>query len=148
MGFAMTETTASDLTSLHTAAIDARNGYAEALKDADGNDLSALFQTMISLHTRHADELKSAIGITGTRVDDDGSLMSTVHRSIMSVRSLFGALDETVLPGLIDGEERNVQSYDDVLTKDGLTDTHRALLTGQRARLVEQITAMRSAAKS
>ena len=45
------------LKSLHTSAIDARNGYQEALKEADGKGMTPLFRDMIALHERHADEL-------------------------------------------------------------------------------------------
>lgn len=36
--------------SLHTAAVDAGNGYDEALRDADAGDLEYLFCEMIALH--------------------------------------------------------------------------------------------------
>ncbi len=42
------------LKSLHTAAIDARNGYREALEDAEGKGMTPLFRDMIALHERHA----------------------------------------------------------------------------------------------
>ena len=45
------------LKSLHTSAIDARNGYQEALKEADGKGMTPLFREMIALHERNAEEL-------------------------------------------------------------------------------------------
>lgn len=48
----MTTADPFDVSSLHTAAIDARNGYTEALEDAEGKGLTAVFQDMIQLHTR------------------------------------------------------------------------------------------------
>ncbi len=45
------------LKSLHTHAIDARNGYREALEDAKGKGLSPLFRDMIALHESNAAEL-------------------------------------------------------------------------------------------
>ena len=44
----MSETVVADLKSLHTAAIDARHGYEEALKDAEGHGMTPLFRDMIS----------------------------------------------------------------------------------------------------
>jgi hypothetical protein len=38
------------LNSLHTGAIDARNGYQEALKDAVGKGMTPLFRNMMALH--------------------------------------------------------------------------------------------------
>lgn len=46
---------------------------------------------------------------------DEGSFMTIVHKNIMDVRSLFNGLDESVLPGPIDGEKRNISKYDDAL---------------------------------
>jgi uncharacterized protein (TIGR02284 family) len=131
------------LTSLHTAAIDARNGYQEALEDAEGRGLTPLFRDMIALHDRHASELGAALTAGGQKPDEGGSFMSTVHRTIMSVRSLFDGLDESVLPGLIDGEERNVSKYDDAL-KLGFPSAPSGQLTQQRAELVEKIAAMKA----
>lgn len=131
------------LKSLHTAAIDARNGYQEALEDAEGRGLTPLFRDMIAVHDRHADELRAALAQAGQKPDDSGSFMSTVHRTIMSVRSLFDGLDESVLPGLIDGEERNVGKYDDAL-KLAFPSAVSGQLTKQRGELVEKIAAMKA----
>lgn len=131
------------LKSLHTAAIDARNGYQEALEDAEGRGLTPLFRDMIAVHDRHADELGTALIDAGEKRDDGGSFMSTVHRTIMSVRSLFDGLDESVLPGLIDGEERNVTRYDEAI-KLGFPASVSGHLTKQRAELVEKIAAMKA----
>ena len=51
--------------------------------------------------------------------------MTVVHETIMDVRSMFNGLDESVLPGLIDGEKRNVSKYDDAILK--AWDEHRLL---------------------
>ena len=131
------------LKSLHTSAVDARNGYQEALDDAEGRGLTPLFRDMIAVHGGHADELAAELGAAGEKSDDGGSFMSTVHRTIMSVRALFDGLDESVLPGLIDGEERNVGKYDDAL-KAGFPASLSSLLMAQRARLVEKIAEMKA----
>ena len=103
--------TLDHLKSLQTGAIDARNGYEEAL---EGQQLSA----------------------AGEKPDESGSFMSTVHRTIMDVRSLFGGLDDSVLPGLIDGEKRNVAAYDEALNKTRPSAELAGLLADQREHLV------------
>jgi uncharacterized protein (TIGR02284 family) len=103
------------LVSLHTAAIDARNGYREALKEAEGKGLSSLFAELANLHEKHASELATILVKRGRTPDKDGSFMSIVHETIMDVRGLFGALGPSVLSGLIDGEKRNVSKYDETL---------------------------------
>ena len=132
------------LKSLHTSAIDARNGYQEALKDAEGRGLTPLFADMIAVHTANAQELETTLSAAGEKADQSGSFMTLVHRAIFSVRSLFDELDEDVLPGLIDGEQRNVSHYDEALKQTGLAAELATLLTTQRARLVEKIEDMKS----
>ena len=103
------------LKTLHTSEIDARNGYEEALEDAEGKGLTPLFRDMIGLHHANAEELGGMLINAGEDANDTGSILSIVHRTIMSVRSLFDGLDGSVLPGLIDGEKRNVTKYEEAL---------------------------------
>lgn len=130
------------LKTLHTSAIDARNGYQEALKDAEGKGMSPLFSEMIALHESNARELARELTKAGEKPDDKGSFMSVVHQTIMDVRSLFNGLDQSVLPGLIDGEKRNVSKYDDAF-KDAKTSPDIAtLLSAQRDRITHKIANM------
>jgi uncharacterized protein (TIGR02284 family) len=131
------------LKTLHTHAIDARHGYEEALKDAEGQGLTSLFRAMIALHETNAGELSACLVRAGAPVNDDGSFMSVVHRTIMSVRSLFDGLGESVLPGLIDGEERNESGYDKALAMQALPADVRGLLTRQRDRIAAAIAGMK-----
>lgn len=132
------------LAKLHVAAIDARNGYKEASEDADGQALRPLFNTMRTLHGKHVDELAGMLSALGSKPEESGSLMGVVNRTIISIRSMFGGLDQRVLPGLIDGEERNVVSYNDALSSLDLTTGNRTMLTQQRESLTAQIEAMRA----
>jgi uncharacterized protein (TIGR02284 family) len=103
------------LKSLHTSLIDSRNGYEEALEDSEGKGLAPLFRKMVELHDRHATELAERLSALGEEADEDGSFMSTVHRTVISIRSILTGLDESILPGLIDGEERNLRAYDEAI---------------------------------
>ncbi len=130
------------LRSLHTSEIDARNGYQEALEDAEGKGMTLLFAQMIALHQDHADELAKELAVAGEKPDDSGSFMSTVHKTIMDVRALFDGLDESVLPGLIDGEKRNVGKYDDALKAAQAKPATAVLLGTQRDRIARKIAEM------
>ncbi len=132
------------LKSLQTGAIDARNGYEEALEDAKGRGMTPLFAEMVRLHQSHADALAQQLAAAGQKPDTDGSFMSTVHRTIMDIRSLFGGLDASVVPGLIDGEKRNVAAYDDALNKARPPAELASLLSDQRAALVAKIAEMQT----
>jgi uncharacterized protein (TIGR02284 family) len=129
------------LKTLHTSEIDARNGYEEALEDAEGNGIMQLFCDMIALHDGNADELGGILINVGEAANDEGSFMSAVHRSIMNVRSLFNGLDGSALPGLIDGEKRNIEKYDEVL-KAAPDSPMTKLLTLQRDKIQQKVALM------
>jgi uncharacterized protein (TIGR02284 family) len=129
------------LKNLHTMAIDARNGYQEALDEAEGHGCTALFHDMIALHEGHSRALAAELTKAGETPDDSGSFMSLVHEAIMNVRALFNSLDESVLPGLIDGEKRNVGKYDEALQAIR-TAPIATLLTSQRDELQQRIAKM------
>jgi uncharacterized protein (TIGR02284 family) len=140
----MAADTIDQLKTLHTNAVDARNGYKEALHDAEGHGMTPLFQNMIALHTTNADELSALLTRLGQHPDQNGSFMTIVHRTIMSVRSLFGGLDESVVPGLIDGEKRNISRYDDALEARDVSAEARVLLEKQRDRIETAIASMQA----
>jgi uncharacterized protein (TIGR02284 family) len=129
------------LKSLHTSATYARNGYREALKDAEGKGMTPLFREMIGLHESNAAELARELTKANEIPDEDGSFMSVVHETIMDVRSLFNGLDEGVLPGLIDGEKRNLSKYDHALKVAGPASV-ASLLTAQRGKIAQKIALM------
>src|SRR6478735_2310728 len=81
------------LKSLHTSAIDARNGYQEALKEADGKGMTPLFREMIALHELNAEELTRELTRANEIPDEKGSFMTVIHETIMDVRSMFNGLD-------------------------------------------------------
>lgn len=85
----MTNDILDHLKSLHTSAIDARNGYREALKQADGKGTTALFREMMELHERNAAELARALAKDNEAADEEGSFMTVVHETIMDVRAML-----------------------------------------------------------
>jgi uncharacterized protein (TIGR02284 family) len=139
---ALVNETLDHLKSLHTSAIDARNGYEEALKDADGKGMTPLFRDMIAVHEANAGELARELTKANELPDEKGSFMTLVHKTILDVRSLFNGLDESVLPGLIDGEKRNVSKYDEALKTGSLPANVTSLLVRQRDKLAEKIARM------
>ncbi|WP_244594099.1 ferritin-like domain-containing protein [Rhodoblastus sphagnicola] len=126
---------------LHTSEIDARNGYEEALDDAEGKGLTPLFRDMIALHHNNIEELAGELSRQGERPDGSGSFLSTVHRTIINLRSLFNGLDDSVLPGLIDGEKRNVEKYDEALAAASASPI-AAALAAQRDNIQQKIALM------
>jgi uncharacterized protein (TIGR02284 family) len=140
----MSNDMSDELKTLHTNAIDACHGYEEALNDAEGRGMTPLFRDMIALHTTNAEDLASILSRSGHLPDQTGSFMSTVHRVVISLRALFGGLDSTILPGLIDGETRNTKSYDQALERTDGSPELRGLLEKQRRRIEDAIMRMES----
>jgi uncharacterized protein (TIGR02284 family) len=138
---AIMSTFEDQLATLLTAAIDARNGYQEAFDEADGKGLSGLFAELRDLHDKHAAELGQMLSRRGRTPDKDGSFMSLVHETIMDVRSIIGGLDESVLPGLVDGEKRNVTKYADTL-REPLDSRDQEMIARQRTELIAVIDKM------
>lgn len=130
----MSDTYTDHLKTLHTSAIDARNGYREALEAAEGNGMTPLFNEMIALHQSNADGLARELSQRGEKADESGSFMTVVHTAIMDIRGLFGGLGKSVLSGLIDGEKRNVAKYDEALKVQAAP-----LLEAQRGALLRKI---------
>ncbi len=135
------------LKSLHTTLIDSRNGYQEALDDAGRTGMTDLFQRMIALRERHASELTAHLVAAGATPNQQGSFMTMVHRTVISFQSLFGDLNERIIPGLIDGEKRIVSTYDDTLRSASSIPTGQ-LVKRQRADVVEIIADMERRSKS
>ncbi|WP_375412393.1 DUF2383 domain-containing protein [uncultured Bradyrhizobium sp.] len=140
----MDSNTLDHLKSLHVSAIDARNGYQEALEDADGKGMTPLFRDMISLHEGNAAELARELTKANEIPDDKGSFMTIVHKTIMDVRSLFNGLDASILPGLIDGEKRNLSKYDDALKDGKMPADISFLLRSQRGKIESKIVEMQA----
>ncbi|MGL4396813.1 MAG: ferritin-like domain-containing protein [Hyphomicrobium sp.] len=135
---------ADALKSLHTTLIDSRKGYEAALESADGRGMGALFQDMVALRARHATELTGHLTKLGETPDADGSFMATVHWAVINVRALITGLDESVLPGLIDGEERILSYYDEAIEAARNAPDERAVLIAQRQQVTDKIAGMKA----
>lgn len=129
---------AEALQNLKTVLIDSRNGYEEAVEDAEGKGLTTLFQEMVALRTRHIEQIRQDLLAAGEPAPDEESYMSTVHRTVISIRSALTGLDTNVLPSLISGEQRILESYDETM-KVAAADS---FLADQRGEVADKIKAM------
>jgi uncharacterized protein (TIGR02284 family) len=131
------------LKSLHTTLIDSRNGYDEALQDAEGKGLTSLFREMIASRDRDIQKISVMLRTLGQQADCSGSFMSTVHRTVISVRSMITGLDASILPSLISGEERIIKTYDDAIAAAPADVSDTIELESQRNNLERVIDNMR-----
>jgi len=136
------------LTSLHTSLIDARSGYREGLKDAHGKGLMPLFAELIALHGDAADAIAALLAARGAPVDDTGSLMGTFDRAVMKITSLLTALDDKIIPSLVDGEHEVLHHYDLAIEAAAPDDPAVPVLIAQREALQRKVAEMLARSKA
>lgn len=136
------------LQSLHTALADSREGYEKALDLAEGKGLTLLFREMIAMRTQHAALIEVHLAAAAMPTGDGTSFMATVHRTVIGIRALFTELDESILPGLIDGEKRILAYYDEAIAAAAADSPAHATLVSQRGELLDAIRRMEAKARS
>jgi uncharacterized protein (TIGR02284 family) len=130
------------LTALHTSLIDARSGYREGLDDAHGKGLAPLFAELIALHGDAADAVAAQLKAMGAPVNDKGSLMGTFDRAVMKITSLLTALDDKIIPSLVDGENVVLHHYDQAIAASSPDRAEYPVLIAQRDALQHQVAGM------
>jgi uncharacterized protein (TIGR02284 family) len=124
---------------LNTVLVDSLNGYNEAFKDANLSEMAPLFADMITFRTRQVAELNAKLIATGECVDNSGSYMSLVHKTVIGIRAAVLGLDASVLPAFIGGEKRILDAYDEALSK---APQYRAFIQAQKQELLNVIQEM------
>src|SRR5690606_14832695 len=84
---------------------------AEGATLTEDEHIRTLLLQLRDLHVAQIQELTVALTARGVAEPEDGALMTTVQKAMLNLRALFTGLDENILPGLIDGEERMVERY-------------------------------------
>lgn len=134
------------LKTLHTALIDAGKGYEEAIKDADAPGMKAMFEKMRALHHQAHSDIDGILVAKGEQPDESGSFMSTVHETVVSVRSAVTGLNPSSLGSFASGEERIVKDYDNAIEENGADPAVVAKLQGRRQELLGAIAEMKQQA--
>ena len=133
------------LLSLHTALVDVREGYRTAIEKAEDPAVLAELRPVDGLHaTAHAD-LDRILAARGDRPDEDGSLMGTVHKTVITARAAIVGLGEGSLDSFASGEENTLESYDDALRSEQ-DPTVKATLSQHRSALAAQVAKMKTVA--
>lgn len=128
---------------LLTLVIDSRDGYKEALEETQPANMAA-FSNMLALKERHVAVLSDLLRNRGVHPDESGSLLTALNHAIFSLRTVFGGVEENVLPGLIDGEGRIIAHYDDAIVAAAERDQERDELTKQRLELNQMLNTIRA----
>lgn len=127
---------------LHTDAVDAHNGYAEAVHGSRGGAPLDPFERMQAFYAGAARELGAEVERLGGQSDYGGSFMSVVHQSIVKLRGTVGKLDGDALSGLIEREQGALGLYDDALASGALDARARTMAASQRKALGEAVAAL------
>ena len=99
------------LQDLHTRLLDTLDGYDKVLEKAEP-DFAALVEEFRTLHTGQTDGVRALLRELGQPLASDGSLMGTVNRAVVEIRSWFDDIGHNVLDGLVDGEKRLLESFE------------------------------------
>lgn len=108
-----TETTdlSAALSQLTTDIADIIKGY-QAMEERADDELRTIAQRMHALHEAHAAALLATIEEMGGRPEDTASVMGAVRQAVATGRDWFGALDASMIPQIVAGEEWLIASYD------------------------------------
>lgn len=113
-----TDASSTALSTLHDRTRDALKGYETKVEKAEPS-FRATVQKFHSLHLRHAEKLAQLLRSQGQDVDEDGTLMGTVNKMVVTVRSFFDDIDADTLVQIRDGEDWVLQAFDDAIVAEG-----------------------------
>jgi len=130
------------LKTLQTELIDARRGYEEALKDSTDGDVADLFRQMLDIRTKAVGQIRDALAVAGEADDQHASIMSLVHRTVVSVRAAVSGLGPDSLPAFANGEARILLAYNDAIDECRSYPKIASVLETQRTELVGMIARM------
>ena len=125
--------TVQPLKDLHTALIDAREGYAKAIAEAENTSLRSIFEEADDLHRRAHADIHRLLAAHGDSPDDDGSFMGDVHKAVISVRSAVTGLGPFSLSSFASGEERIIEHYDEAIVAEADSATANTLSSHKAA---------------
>lgn len=136
--------TVETLKKLHTALVDTRGAYEVALKDTDDPHVAAICNAMISLRRTDHGELHQTLILAGETPDENGSFMSMLHETVISVRAAISGISKKTLPAFASGEEDILQLYDEALEEARHDLNISEILNRQRANLSVKTEEMKS----
>ena len=114
------------LETLHDRTVDVLAGF-ETMVDKAEPAFRPIAERFRELHRRQATALAALVTAGGRTPDADGTFMSTVNRTVVSLRALFDEIDEDVMAQVESGERNVLDAFDAALAQDQTADTRAAL---------------------
>ena len=99
------KTVVSALNGLLSTAVNAREGYRTAAKDATDDDLKTFLNRMAQERATMIAELEDLIRTSGGEPDSSSTTAGSAHRGWIDVRSTLGDADTSVLQECLRGEQ-------------------------------------------
>lgn len=119
---------------LKTAMDDATEGYEKMLEKAEPA-FKPTVSELLAHHRATSLDIAAVLQDRGIALDPHGSLMGAVHKTVVTVRSLLDDVDEDFIPGIVDGEKRNLEKFDAALTENAADPVLRATVGKHREEL-------------
>ena len=117
---------------------DRVTGYSKAATQANDEDLQSLFSQLAQQSRQFSNELRGLISDPDNDVTDDTTTAGKIYRTWMDVKATFtGGNRKSVLASCEFGEDAAQKAYNSALKEDELTPDVRALVSSQKAALLE-----------
>jgi uncharacterized protein (TIGR02284 family) len=122
------KTVVSALNGLLSTAVNAREGYRTAAKDATDDDLTTFLNRMAQERATMIAELEDLIRTSGGEPDSSSTTAGSAHRGWIDVRSTLGDADTSVLQECLRGEQHAISDYKEALQEKSLASDARDTL--------------------
>lgn len=99
---------------LLTRTLDAQHRF-DRMRDKAEPDIRPVVQKFRATHAGHANRIAALIAGAGGTPDMRGGVMSTVTRTVVSLRAVFDDLDANVMSAVREGERGVLNRFDDAL---------------------------------
>lgn len=111
--------------------IDSADGYREAAEDVNNPELKTIFERRARERLAAFASLQSQVKALGGQPEDEGSLLASVHRVFVNLRSAVKNGDLAVVDEVERGEDRIKSKYEDAISGGKLSAS--SLTVAQRA---------------
>jgi hypothetical protein len=128
---------------LKVAMDDALEGYRTMLEKAEPS-FEPTVTTLIEQHRAARDDLETLLRErgAGAAAARDGSLMGAVHKTVVTLRAVVDDPDADWIPGIVDGERRNLDKFDAALAEGASDPALQSVLRKHRDALQRQVEAL------
>ena len=98
------------LNDLHTRLVDTLAGYDKVVEKAEP-EFIGIAEEFRGLHQGHSERVLSMLLGLGRDPGSEGSMLGTVNRAVVEVRSWFDDIGHNVIDALVDGEKRLLEDF-------------------------------------